>query len=45
MQYVKLIPMLERASNIEDNTRFSVEEVIKYNQATDTPDPQKLTTR
>jgi len=45
MQYNKLIPILESASNIEDITRFSIDEVIKYNHAADTPDPKKLTTR
>jgi len=45
MQYNKLRPILERASYIEDNTRFSIDEVIKYNQAADIPEPKKLTTR
>lgn len=45
IQYNKLIPILESASNVEDNTRFSVEEVMKYKQAADTPDPKKLTTK
>lgn len=44
MQYVKLIPILERASNIADITRFSIDDVIKYSQAADIPDPKKLTT-
>lgn len=37
--------MLESASNAEDNTRFSIEEVMKYKQAADKPDPKKLTTK
>lgn len=45
MQYVKLIPILEKASNIEDNTIFSIEEVIKYNHAAEILDPKKLKTR
>jgi len=45
IQYIRLIPTLERASNTEDNTRFSSEDVMKYNKAADRPDPKKLTTR
>lgn len=45
MQYVRLIPILEKASNIEDNTIFSIEEVIKYNHAAEILDPKKLKTR
>jgi len=45
IQYIRLIPTLERASNTEDNTRFSSEDVMKYKQAADRPDPKKLTTR
>lgn len=45
MQYIKLIPTLERASNTEDNMRFSTEEVMKYKHAADNPDPKKLTTK
>lgn len=44
MQYVKLIPILEKASNIEANTIFSTEEVIKYNHAAEILDPKKLKT-
>lgn len=44
IQYIRLMPALERDSNTEDNMRFSVEEVMKYKQAADTPDPKKLTT-
>lgn len=39
------MPILENASNIEDNTRFSIEEVMKYSHAADIPDPKKLTTK
>jgi len=42
MQYVKLLPILERASNIADNARFSIDDVMKYSQAADKPDPKKL---
>lgn len=45
MQYIRLIPTLERASNIDDRTRFSIEDVMKYKQAADMPDPKKLTTK
>lgn len=38
------MPILERASNTDDKMRFSVEEVMKYNQAADRPDPKKLVT-
>lgn len=44
MQYVRLIPILEKASNIEDNIIFSIEEVIKYNHAAEILDPKKLKT-
>lgn len=42
MQYTKPIPAPARASNMQDNTRFSVDDVMKYSQAADTPDPRKL---
>jgi len=45
MQNTRPIPKLERASNIEDNTIFSNEDVIKYKQAEDKPDPKKLNTK
>lgn len=44
MQYVRLMPILEKASNIEDNIIFSIEEVIKYNHAAEILDPKKLKT-
>jgi len=44
MQYVRLIPILEKASKIEDNMIFSIEEVIKYNHAAEILDPKKLKT-
>jgi len=44
MQYMRLMPTLDSASNTDDRTRFSIEDVMKYNQAADTPDPKKLTT-
>jgi hypothetical protein len=44
MQYTKPIPAPDRASNMQDNIRFSVDDVMKYNQAADTADPTKLTT-
>lgn len=44
IQYIRLIPALEKDSNTEDNTRFSIEDVIKYKRAAETPDPKKLTT-
>jgi len=44
MQYMRLMPTLERASNTDDRTRFSTEDVMKYKHAADKPDPIKLTT-
>lgn len=44
MQYMRLMPTLERASNTDDRMRFSIEDVMKYKQAADMPDPRKLTT-
>lgn len=43
IQYIKLIPALDKASNTADNTRFEYEDVIRYKQAAETPDPKKLT--
>jgi len=45
MQNTRPIPKLERASNTEDNTIFSNEDVMKYKQAEDKPDPKKLNTK
>lgn len=44
IQYIRLMPALESASNTDDNMRFSIVEVMKYKQAADKPDPKKLTT-
>jgi hypothetical protein len=43
IQYIKLIPALDRDSNTADNMRFECEDVITYKQAADTPDPKKQT--
>lgn len=45
MQNIRPTPVLEKASNIEDSTRFSIEDVIKYKRAAETPDPTKFSTR
>lgn len=45
MQNIRPTPVLEKASNTEDNTRFSIEDVIKYKRAAETPAPTKLSTK
>lgn len=45
MQYIRLMPALESASNTADNIRFCVEDVMKYKKAAETPEPTKLTTK
>jgi len=45
MQNTRPIPILESASNTEDNTIFSNEDEMKYRQAAKNPDPKKLRTK